>query len=249
MTSPVIVSRIQNRRGAQSQFNGFAYNPALAPPLTQLSIYPSDNEGLGYYPASVNTNFTPANYPNVLLPGELVICTDSDRVFMGSTNGAYIEIAEVVPGSGEYLQPTSWSLPPVSTFTVITRAVPDSSPPLIIPLDWNATPFFTITYSVTDSGSPDWNISGGHFSKNGQLKITGINPATKAPTPTLSASLNPVPFSSVSLIDNGVEVNTYPTFDISFNAVYQSGRIQLWYMHNFPGTLIFNTNTTTWVTF
>ena len=244
MTAPVVVSRIQNRRGTQVQFDGYAYSPS-----GPNSIYPINNVGAGYYPGSADPNFTPANYPNVLLPGELALCTDSGRLFMGNLNGGFVEIQEVSPGSGEFLQATTWILPPVASpgvFQLIEMPLVGSNPPINIPLDWASTPFFTIQYSVTDNPSPDWNVVGTNFSKNGQLRITAVNSATPAPTPS------PVPpsppWSPVTLLDNGVEVNT-TTYDVSFKAVYQSGRIQLWYLHNFPYNLTLNTNTTTWITF
>jgi len=246
MTSPVIVSRIQNRRGTQVQFDGYAYNPA-----GPNSVYPSDTTGAGYYPATPDSNFTPTNYPNVLLPGELALCTDSGRVFLGNLNGGYVELAEL-QGSGQYLQPISWTLPPTYTspnppvWTAVTNTLPG---PIVVPLEYSPTPFFMINYNVSDNGSSDWNIVGNNFSRSGLLNITAVTPTTPAPPPPVPASPNPAPWSPVSLTDTGSEVNATPTYDVSFNAYYVSGQIQIWYSHNFPGNLILNTSTLTWTTF
>lgn len=79
MVAPVVVSRIQHRRGLQEQFNG------------TNAIYPKDYNGIGGYGSSVD--FTPEKYPNVLLPGEMVLCTDTRRVYMGNINGEYLQLA------------------------------------------------------------------------------------------------------------------------------------------------------------
>ena len=247
----VVVSRIQNRRGTQADFNGFAYSTS-----GPNSVYPYNSTGNGYYPSSTDINFTAANYPNVLLPGELSLCTDSGRIFMGNLNGGYTEISQIISAgggsssnsSGDTLQPSSWPLPPASTFTTITRVVPNSLPVLNIPLDWSSTPFFIINYSITDNGSADWTTVGNSFSRNGQLKITAIN-SSAMPVPPSTQSTNPAPQSPVSLVDTGVEINATPGYDISFNAYYSAGRIHLSYIHNFPTTIILNTETTNWVTF
>ena len=65
--TPIVVSRIQNRRGLQADFN---------------SLYPSGQPGTG---------------PSVLQPGEIALCTDTGNVYIGTTisgvNGYYIEIS------------------------------------------------------------------------------------------------------------------------------------------------------------
>jgi hypothetical protein len=76
MTAPVVVSRIQNRRGLQTQFD---------------ELYPPGYLGVGGYGSIVN--FTPENFPNVLLPGEIVLCTDTRKVFIGNVNGEYLQLA------------------------------------------------------------------------------------------------------------------------------------------------------------
>jgi len=72
MASPVTVSRIQNRRGTQAQFN---------------ALYPPGYTGTG--PVNINL------YPNILMPGELALCTDTRRVFLGNLSGEYIELATI----------------------------------------------------------------------------------------------------------------------------------------------------------
>ena len=110
--TPVVVSRIQNRRGFQTDFN---------------NLYPSGQPGTG---------------PNVLQPGELALCTDTGRVFMGTVvngiNGYYIELTaggggSLPPGALE-LTPVVVSLPPAATWTsMLTPFTP--------------TPFFTMLNS------------------------------------------------------------------------------------------------------
>jgi len=86
MTSPVVSSRIQNRRGTQDQFNGVS------------GIYPDGYDGVGGYGSQPGFDIT--NYPNVLQPGEIALCTDTRRTFVGNLNGSYVELAAGVGGSG-----------------------------------------------------------------------------------------------------------------------------------------------------
>lgn len=65
--TPVVVSRIQNRRGTQADFD---------------NLYPPGYTGTGG-----------AIGPDILQPGELALCTDTRRVFIGNINGEYIELA------------------------------------------------------------------------------------------------------------------------------------------------------------
>ncbi len=233
MSSPVVVSRIQNRRGSQLQFDGYVWNP-----LGPNSVYPNGYTGIGGYGSFPDFNST--NYPNVLLPGELAFCTDSRKVFLGNLSGEYVQIAEVSL-AGEFLTPIEWILPPAGSWTLITRTIPG---PITISLEYIATPFFTLLYSVTDNASTDWNSVGNNFSKNGELKITAINSATVLPPdPPLPAA----PYTHVTLTDTGIEVNTTPTFDIHFKAQYSGSDIQILYKHDFAGSLRFSTNTIAWL--
>ena len=102
MSSPVVVSRIQNRRGTQTQFN---------------ALYPPGYTGTGGYGSIPGFNST--NFPDVLLPGELAFCTDTRRTFLGNINGEYVELAK---SSGSLtLLPLVIQLPPVGVFTVIPQ--------------------------------------------------------------------------------------------------------------------------------
>lgn len=76
MAAPVVVSRIQSRRGTQAQFD---------------ALYPLGYSGIGGYGSLPGFNST--NYPNVLMPGELALCTDTRRVFLGNLNAEYLEFA------------------------------------------------------------------------------------------------------------------------------------------------------------
>ena len=61
--TPVVVSRIQNRRGTQAQFD---------------ALYPEGQPGFG---------------PDILQPGEIALITDPPgKVYIGSLNGTYFEI-------------------------------------------------------------------------------------------------------------------------------------------------------------
>ena len=210
MTSPVVVSRIQNRRGTQSQFN------ALYPPGYTLPPY----NGIGGYnpPGSGPIGYTAIAYPNVLMPGELALCTDSRRTFVGNISGEYVELSPSVTG-GLTLLPLVIQLPPVGVSTPIPA------------LTYLATPFFTILYDVTDSLNPDWNIVGTTFSRNGDIKITAV------------VDFGP---GSVSLVDASTDVNT-TLFDISFTAAYNGPNIEISYIHNFPGSLTFSSSTIIWL--
>lgn len=195
MASPVTVSRIQNRRGTQVQFD---------------ALYPPGYTGVG--PVDINA------YPNILMPGELALTTDTRRIFLGNLTGEYLEIATAAAG-GILLGPLVLQLPPVGVFTPIPE------------LDYLATPFFTLLYDVTDSLSPDWNIVGTTFSRIGEMKITAV------------VDFGP---GSVSLTDTSTDVNT-TLFDISFSADYSGPNIEISYTHNFPGLLTFSSSTILWL--
>lgn len=207
--TPVVVSRIQNRRGTLAQFQ------TLYPPGSYLGTYPTGQPGTG---------------SNILQPGEIALITDAPgRVFIGTVDGYYMELA-VASGSINLnlmplqivLQPTS----PVGTWWPIP-ALNTSGP----------TPFYSILYSVTDAALPGPsepalpNTVGSSFSKNGELQITAI-------------SLLP---GYASVTDTGTEINAYLSpYDISFRADYVGGIIQISYMHDFPGPLTFSTSSITW---
>jgi hypothetical protein len=207
--TPVVVSRIQNRRGIQSQF---------------YALYPPGYTGVGGFDSgSYNPPFNIENYPTVLMPGELALCTDSRNLYMGNINGEYIRLGTIGSGvSLNTLVPVLITLPVASTFTVIPQ------------LSYLATPFATLLYSVTDSISGDWNTVGDNFSKNGQLQITAI----------ASSSANPV-----TLTDTGTEINA-GSYALSFIAQYSAGNIiDILYKHNFPSSLTFSSTDIKWIPF
>lgn len=76
MASPVVVTRIQNRRGTQAQFD---------------ALYPPGYTGVGGYGSIVGFNAT--NFPDVLLPGEMAFCTDTRNVFLGNVNAEYVQLS------------------------------------------------------------------------------------------------------------------------------------------------------------
>ena len=164
MSTPVVVSRIQNRRGTQSQFNGsyvppgpgpiyptgyngiggfgsvsgpliattstsgtgsvatvsfaaatYLENSPIGSSVTITGVTPVGYNGIWTVTASSGTSvsfasattgvqtvagtitrpYNSINYPSVLLAGELALCTDSGRVFMGNINGEYLEISVI----------------------------------------------------------------------------------------------------------------------------------------------------------
>jgi len=206
MASPVIVSRIQNRRGTQSQFD---------------SLYPFGYTGIG----GVDINV----WPNILLPGEMALCVDSRRVFIGNINGEYVEIQTTLDG----IPPLTIILPPAAVFTVIPA------------LTYVATPFFNIVYDITDSISPDWNSVGVNFSRNGELQITAVDPLTPMPPPVFPFP----PMTPVTLTDTGTEINTLLPKEISFMAQYNGSNIEILYMHDFVDPLTLNTTSIHWLPF
>jgi hypothetical protein len=203
MVSPVVVSRIQNRRGLQSQFD---------------LLYPPGYDGIGGYGSQ--PGFTSTNFPDVLFPGEIALCTDSRRTFVGNINAEYIELAESNAGALT-LPPVVIQLPPAAVFTTIAA------------LTYTATPFFNLLYDLTDSLSPDQNVPGIDFSRNGALQITCAAP----------------PYAT--LTDVGTEINNASPSTISFIAEYDGTNtlIEIKYMHDFPGNLTFSSSSIIWQPF
>jgi hypothetical protein len=197
MATPVVISRMQNRRGTQSEFN---------------NLYPA-------YPGTGS---------NILQPGELALCTDTERVFIGNVNGTYFELASSGGGGGILanieLVPLVITLPPAGIPTVIPA------------LTHLPTPFLSLLYGIVDATTIDPNDLGINFSKNGELSITSTVYFVPAP-----------PLFPVSLIDTGNEVNL-TAFDINFTAAYNTPGtlIEISYTHNFPSNLTFSTSSITW---
>jgi hypothetical protein len=218
MSSPVVVSRIQNRRGTQAQFNG------------ANGIYPPGYDGIGGFGSIPGYDIV--NYPSVLLPGELALCTDTRRTFLGNINGEFLELTSST-STDILLSPLMIELPPAAIFTVITG------------LSYIPTPFTKILYDVTDSLSTDWNQVGTSFSRNGQLEITAVaqfSPISNPPFPDITP---------VNITDTGTEINRVEPNTITFKAQYDisSTYIDILYMHDFSGNLTFSTSSIKWLPF
>ena len=113
-TMPVKVSRIQHRRGTQAEFN---------------AMYPPGYTGRGGVEGW-----------DVLQAGEMALCTDSRRVFMGLPNGEYTEITtKVMFGTDLQLTPLHIQLRPSTVYRTIHELTHD------------ATPYFVLEYSLSDS--------------------------------------------------------------------------------------------------
>jgi hypothetical protein len=223
MAIPVVASRIQNRRGTQDNFNG----PAGG-------IYPPDYDGNGGYnpPGTGPIGFTPQAYPNVLLPGELAVCIDSLRVFIGvgpgpGPSGKFVELLVSAGADTFSLVPLVLVLPPVTVFTAITglNYMPSTS-----------TPFFTIFYDLTDHLGDSWDEPGTLFSRNGSMQITAVKYVATPPAATLT--------------DSGTEINKTAN-SISFIAEYDPTGvfIQIKYKHSFPTSLTFSSRSLHWQPF
>lgn len=282
MATPVVVSRIQNRRGLQSQFESlYPDEYTSAPTATSVGFVVTVNTTVGIYedarPVVISgigqfvpgtrvvsvdspTEFTvdilpsiplsgaevkipkyngtggcPINeYPGILLPGELALCTDTRRIFLGNVNGEYVELSPAFTG-GIALTPLVVMLPPSPTYTVIPELTIDP------------TPFFTFLYDVTDSVSPDWNdTQNTNFARNGEIKLTAVEDF--APVPNLPFP----PITPINISDVSTEVKNpsiYTIEDISFKAEYNGPFIEISYMHDFPGTLMFSSSTIRWLPF
>src|SRR5271166_3328280 len=278
MSLPVVVSRIQNRRGTQAQFNALypiGYNPidgytngpfGFQPPLTAVTsasgtgtvatlivgILPSDinvgsqivvaGVGSGYDGNFLVTNivgtaisyassaiavlgaggtlavpYNPVNYPNVLMPGELALCTDTGNIFLGNLNGTYLEISQAGAAANISLAP------------VVLTLAPAGSPTVIPQLSYVSTPFFTILYDLADSGSADWNTIGTNYGRNGQLQITAVT-------------------STALLTDTCTEINL-SAGDIFFIANIVGADIQISYTSTLPYSVTFSTSTLNWLPF
>jgi hypothetical protein len=231
MSSPVVVSRIQNRRGLQDQFNG------------PNGIYPFDYNGIGGYNSI--PDFNENTYPNVLLPGEIAFCTDTRRVFIGNDNGRFTEL-DTYNDNSLMFEPLSFVLDPSPTFVLVTKEVPTLPVPTTVVLEFAKTPFYTIPYSAAFTNSnPDWNAIGSLFSRNGTLQITAVDTAPLPPPPPPFAAPTPVTLSDIS-----TEINATPS-NISFIAQYNidQSRIQILYMHDFPGPITFSTTSISWLPF
>jgi len=283
MASPVVVSRIQNRRGTQDQFDSLypgAYTSAVGASSVGAVVTVTDTTGVyenglvsvisgtgefapGTTVLSIDsaTQFTVSavptialsgaevyipvydgtgglnlvDYPSVLLPGEIALCTDTRNVYIGNIGGEYVLFNGGSGSDLSALPPLVISLPPAVTYTVIPE------------LTLQATPFFNLLYDVTDSVSPDWNdINGTSFARNGQLKITAVQdfaPVPNSPYPDIT---------SATLVDDSVEIKNpadYTLEDISFIAEINGSDVEISYKHDFPVSLTFSSTTIRWQPF
>jgi hypothetical protein len=290
MPAPVVVSRIQNRRGTQTQFNalypagysgvgGFGVvSPLITTPVNSGSIVPGVSITLNFVsslptlipvgsqitvsgitptdwnsppgetytvtastatsvtysttvtdvfvsgPGSISYAFSLANYPNVLLPGELALCIDTRNIFLGNLNGEYLEIGQA-SSSGISITPLTITLPPAATFTSIPS------------LTFAAVPFTTIWYDLVDGITIDWDTMGTNFSRNGQLQITAVTGGG----------------GTATLTDSSTEINngSFYTGQLSFEALYTGTNVEVLYINTLtPATSVtFSTSTIQWVTF
>jgi hypothetical protein len=241
MATPVVVSRIQNRRGLQIEFNGLVWSGGTGPD----SIYPMGYTGIEGYDGF--PDFTAVNYPNVLLPGELCLCTDSQNIYMGDLNGTYIIVATGVPGglALDQLTPSVWELWGGQPYGTITRTI---AGPTTVTLEYDATPFFNIMYSVTDASVPEWNATGPNYAENGILQVTAVQYFTpNIPNPPAGDITPATLVNTSSMIDKNVA--TTPV-NLSFIAQYDvtQTKIQILFRHDYEGALILSTSTIKWIT-
>ena len=180
MSTPVTVTRIQNRRGTQDQFN---------------ALYPVGYNGIGGYGSIVG--FTSDAYPNVLLPGEIALCIDSRNAYIGNVNGEYVPFST---GSSSAnladLTPLVVHLAPAGSFTVIPA------------LTYSTTPFNTILYDITDSIDANWNLPGSNFSRNGRLEITATSTFSSVPAIPPYPPVTPVTLNDIGTEINLVYPNS-----------------------------------------
>lgn len=192
------ITRFTNRKGTQAQFD---------------ALYPRQYNGVG--------GVDLARYPNVLAQGEIGLCTDTCRVFMGTLNGEYIELeADRATTSQVQLQPFVRYLIPSNTF----RPIPGFS--------FRSVPLMNIEYSVSDSSSSDWTRPGKEYTKNGKLTVSSID-------------------GNVTHLDSAVETSPNYNYDIYFKVVTDSSGLActMFYRHNYKATLTFSSQSTQWAPF
>jgi hypothetical protein len=205
------------------------------------SIYPLGYDGIGGY-GSYN-DFNSTNYPNVLLDGELCLCTDTQNIYMGDVNGTYIIIATNISGeiALDNLTPIVWELTSTGVFTLVTRGAG-------IPLEYNATPFFDIIYSATDAALINWNLTGPTYGENGTLQVTAVEyftPNIPNPNPLLP-NITPTTLTNTSSV---IDKNLITPINLRFEARYDAThtKIQIYYIHDYAGSLWLSTSTIKWI--
>ena len=238
MASPVVISRIQNRRGTQSQFD---------------AMYPHGYTGVGG-----------SSGPGILQPGEIALCTDSRRIFIGNLNGEYIEFGAGTGGGPDIdifynldLTPVTIDLPPAATWTNIPS------------LTYNITPFYNLLYSITDATTLNWNDVGTTLSRNGEMRITAISTTSGGSTQFTANFTSDVQTGTFPLTVQFTDTSTFGTttasvastdayteININVGDIYLKARasatgdkIEIWYIHDFPTNLKFTTSSINWVPF
>lgn len=204
-TTPVVVSRIQHRRGTQDQFN---------------ALYPPGYTGVGGYDGP----------STILQPGELAVCMDSRRVFVGALNGEYFEMGT---GSGTGGGGSSECCGGLIAVSIPLQPSPDTYAP-VPGVRFNPTPFHDIQYSATDATSPDVDAPGTMYTRSGKLTITSLKQSAAS--------------DLVNLVDYSVEVNK-TVYDLVFRADYDGDgkSILVSYRHNFPMPLRMTTSSIVWI--
>jgi len=212
--SQVVISRIQNRRGTIAEFQ---------------ALYPLDYDGSSGYNSTKFPNYNPTDYPNVLQPGEIGLCTDSEQLFIGSINGTYLGVQVEESNNNLNFAPIVVLLQPSNWIAVGPEL--EFDPPI--------SSFLNIFYTLSDVNP----ITGAanQYSKNGTMSITET--ASLVQLSDTGIEINTYP---VTLDPNGIPLNP---IDISFETRYTSipgGSIQVFYKHNFPNPLYLSTATIQW---
>lgn len=190
--TPVVVTRIQNRRGTQDQFD---------------ALYPVGYLGVGGFGDPDFPGFNEANYPNVLLPGELALCTDSRRAFIGNINGEYAEISlNLGPESEIVLSPVKFSLVPSATYQTTG-------------ITYDRSPFFQILYNISDTSiDPVPTDTGVNYSSSGTMTISSTTGQTLLQNSMTEIEVVPAGLSFVSVYNgNSVEVHYKHNFPGTLN--------------------------------
>lgn len=209
----------------------------LQPPEPGITIIKSNSTTTGTVtsPGKFYIPFVKANFPEILQPGEIALCTDTGNVYIGNLNGEYVRFAINISG--------------VSFMPLTVELEPNNTPTVISELSYDPVNFFTLFYDLTDFPAdlppPDTTAGepGSMFSRNGQMNITAIMSPITPPMPSVSP---------VNLVDTFNEINLTPAYDISFSAQYDNtaspSKIQILYQHNFPPDkkLVFSTATIKW---
>ena len=193
-----LVTRFTSRRGTQAEFD---------------ALYPPGYTGTGGVDLKL--------YPKVLAQGEMGVCLDTSRVFLGALNGEYIELDSSSDVQQLMVRPATVILPPSSGFARLPH------------LDSIYSPFLLIKYSITDNIGAEWTAPGVRYTKSGTLRITASN--GEYPT----------------AVDTGNEISYDYSKDVYFTVKTDTAKnnIYVYYRHNFPWPLRLSTAVVSWVGF